>query len=55
MEKRRLGNSDLHITRLGVGAWAMGGAGWCFSWGPQDDKNSIAAIRKALESGMTLD
>jgi len=52
MENRRLGNSDLHITSLGVGAWAMGGSGWRFSWGPQDDKDSIAAIRKALESGM---
>ena len=52
MEKRRLGNSDLEITRLGVGAWAMGGSGWRFSWGPQDDKDSIAAIRKALESGI---
>jgi aryl-alcohol dehydrogenase-like predicted oxidoreductase len=52
MEKRWLGNSDLHITSLGVGAWAMGGSGWRFSWGPQDDKESIAAIRKALESGM---
>jgi aryl-alcohol dehydrogenase-like predicted oxidoreductase len=52
MDKRRLGNSDLHITSLGVGAWAMGGSGWRFSWGPQDDKDSIAAIRKALESGM---
>jgi aryl-alcohol dehydrogenase-like predicted oxidoreductase len=52
MEKRRLGNSDLQITSLGVGAWAMGGSGWRFSWGPQDDKESIAAIRKALESGM---
>ena len=52
MEKRRLGNSDLQITSLGVGAWAMGGSGWRFGWGPQDDKDSIAAIRKALESGM---
>ncbi|MGD0456245.1 MAG: aldo/keto reductase [Terriglobia bacterium] len=52
MEKRWLGNSDLHITSLGIGAWAMGGSGWGFSWGPQDDKDSIAAIRKALESGM---
>jgi aryl-alcohol dehydrogenase-like predicted oxidoreductase len=52
MEKRRLGNSDLQITPLGVGAWAMGGSGWGFSWGPQDDQDSIAAIRKALESGI---
>jgi aryl-alcohol dehydrogenase-like predicted oxidoreductase len=52
MEKRCLGNSDLHITSLGIGAWAIGGSGWRFSWGPQDDKESVAAIRKALESGM---
>jgi len=52
MEKRWLGNSDLQITSLGVGAWAMGGSGWRFSWGQQDDKDSVAAIRKALESGM---
>jgi len=52
MEKRRLGYSDLEITRLGVGAWAMGGSGWRFSWGPQDDTESIAAIRKAFESGI---
>ena len=52
MEKRWLGSSDLHITALGVGGWAIGGPGWRFSWGPQDDKDSVAAIRKALESGM---
>ncbi|HXX22558.1 MAG TPA: aldo/keto reductase [Terriglobia bacterium] len=52
MERRKLGNSDLHITSLGVGAWAMGGSGWGFSWGPQDDGDSIAAIRKALDSGI---
>ncbi len=52
MEKRRLGNSDLFVTRLGVGAWAIGGAGYQFSWGPQDDNESVAAIHKALESGI---
>ena len=52
MEKRSLGNSDLQITSLGVGAWAMGGSGWGFSWGPQDDEDSITAIRKALDSGI---
>jgi len=52
MDKRRLGNSDLQITRLGMGAWAIGGPGYKFSWGPQDDKDSIAVIRKALESGI---
>jgi aryl-alcohol dehydrogenase-like predicted oxidoreductase len=52
MEKRQLGTSDLMITRLGVGAWAMGGGGWTFSWGPQDDEASIAAIHAALDAGM---
>lgn len=52
MEKRQLGNTDLHITPIGVGAWAMGGGGWAFSWGPQDDKDSIAAIHEALDHGI---
>lgn len=52
MEKRRLGTSDLMITTLGVGAWAMGGGGWTFSWGPQDDEASIAAIHAALDAGI---
>jgi aryl-alcohol dehydrogenase-like predicted oxidoreductase len=52
MEKRRLGNSDLEITRMGVGAWAMGGGGWAFAWGPQDDRESIAAIHAALDRGV---
>ncbi len=49
---KNLGNSDLKISALGVGAWAMGGAGWKFSWGEQDDTDSIGAIRAALDSGM---
>ncbi len=52
MTKKKLGNSDLEITSIGVGAWAMGGAGWAFSWGPQDDNESIAAIRAAFEKGV---
>lgn len=52
MQTKRLGNSDLHLTALGVGAWAMGGAGWRFAWGPQDDTQSIAAIRAALDAGI---
>jgi aryl-alcohol dehydrogenase-like predicted oxidoreductase len=52
MQTRRLGNSDLDITPLGIGAWAMGGGGWRFAWGPQDDNQSIAAIRKALDAGI---
>ena len=55
MQKRRLGASDLEITPIGVGAWAMGGAGWQFAWGPQDDDESIAAIHAALDQGNRLD
>jgi aryl-alcohol dehydrogenase-like predicted oxidoreductase len=40
------------VTRVGFGAWAAGGAGWAFSWGPQEDKDSVAAIRYAVESGV---
>jgi aryl-alcohol dehydrogenase-like predicted oxidoreductase len=53
MTKKRLGNSDLELTPIGVGAWAMGGGGWKFGWGPQDDAESIAAIRAALDRGVT--
>jgi aryl-alcohol dehydrogenase-like predicted oxidoreductase len=52
MNTRNLGNSDLHITTIGFGAWAIGGAGWQFSWGAQDDADSVAAIHRALEGGM---
>lgn len=52
MEKRQLGNSDLHITPIGIGAWAIGGGGWEFSWGPQDDNESIAAIHAGLDAGI---
>jgi aryl-alcohol dehydrogenase-like predicted oxidoreductase len=49
---RKLGNSDLNITPIGVGAWAIGGGEWEFAWGPQDDQKSIAAIHAALDRGM---
>jgi aryl-alcohol dehydrogenase-like predicted oxidoreductase len=52
METRRLGNSDMDITPIGVGAWAMGGGGWEFGWGPQADSDSRAAIHEALDSGI---
>ena len=52
MQTRQLGNSDMRITPLGVGAWAMGGGGWAFAWGPQDDDQSIGAIRAALDAGI---
>jgi aryl-alcohol dehydrogenase-like predicted oxidoreductase len=52
METRQLGNSDLHLTPIGFGAWAIGGGDWAFAWGPQDDNDSIAAIHKALDLGI---
>jgi len=52
MEKRKFGNSDMSITPIGIGAWAMGGGGWTFAWGPQDDHESIAAIHAALDKGL---
>lgn len=52
MEKRKLGNSDLMITLVGYGAWAIGGTGWEYAWGPQSDRESVAAIHKALELGV---
>ncbi len=52
MELRRLGNSDLEISRIGFGAWAIGGGGWAGSMGPQNDSDSIAAIHAALDRGM---
>ncbi len=52
MQTVQLGNSDLRITRLGVGAWAMGGAGWAFSWSSQEDSDSVAAIHRALDHGV---
>ena len=47
MQTRQLGQTDLHITPIGFGAWAIGGE-WLFGWGPQDDADSIAAIRQAV-------
>jgi aryl-alcohol dehydrogenase-like predicted oxidoreductase len=52
MKTKRLGNSDLSITRVGFGAWAIGGSGWEFGWGEQDDQQSVAAIHRALELGV---
>jgi len=52
MQTRQLGKSDLQITPLGVGAWAIGGGGMPFAWGPQDDGDSIGAIQAALDHGI---
>jgi aryl-alcohol dehydrogenase-like predicted oxidoreductase len=52
MNLRQLGNSDLHITSIGIGAWAMGGGKWEWGWGPQNDSDSMHAIYEGLESGL---
>jgi aryl-alcohol dehydrogenase-like predicted oxidoreductase len=52
LNKRRLGTTDLEITTVGFGAWAIGGGGWAYGWGPQDDAGSIASIRHAVSRGV---
>jgi aryl-alcohol dehydrogenase-like predicted oxidoreductase len=52
MKTRQLGNSDLHLTEIGFGAWAIGGGNWEFGWGHQDDKDAIDAIQRGLELGI---
>lgn len=52
MQTRRLGNSDMEITPIGFGSWAIGGAGWEFGWGAQDDRAAIESIHKALDMGV---
>src|SRR5579875_882166 len=52
MKTRQLGNTDMQITPIGFGSWAIGGGNWVFGWGEQDDNDSIAAIRRALDLGV---
>ena len=52
MNLRPLGNSDLNLTAIGFGAWAIGGGGWAFAWGAQDDALSVAAVHEALDLGI---
>ncbi len=47
-----LGRSGMQITRVGFGSWAVGGGGWSFGWGSQDDRESLAAMRHAIELGV---
>ena len=49
---RQLGNSDLQLTSIGFGAWAIGGGDWQYAWGPQDDNDSVSAIHRALDAGV---
>jgi aryl-alcohol dehydrogenase-like predicted oxidoreductase len=52
LNRRRLGATELEITTVGFGAWAIGGGGWAYGWGPQDDASSIAAILHAVDHGV---
>ncbi len=52
MQTKQFGKTDLLVTPLGFGSWAIGGGGWEFGWGRQNDEESIAAIRRALDLGM---
>jgi len=52
VRKTELGNTGMEITRVGFGAWAIGGGDWEFGWGPQDDEQSVAAIHRAIELGV---
>ncbi|HEX3542026.1 MAG TPA: aldo/keto reductase [Acidimicrobiales bacterium] len=52
MKYAPLGTTGLDISRVGLGAWAIGGGGWQGGWGPQDDRDSVAAIHRALERGV---
>jgi aryl-alcohol dehydrogenase-like predicted oxidoreductase len=52
MKAKRFGNSNMFITPVGFGAWAIGGSGWEFAWGGQDDSDSVAAIHEALDAGV---
>jgi aryl-alcohol dehydrogenase-like predicted oxidoreductase len=52
LKTSQLGQTDLEITRVGFGAWAIGGGGWEFGWGAQEDEQSVASIHRALEQGV---
>jgi len=52
MKTRQFGNTDMQITPIGLGTWAIGGGNWVFGWGEQDDTNSVAAIKRAIDLGI---
>ena len=52
MQTRKLGWTDLDLSIVGLGTWAIGGSGWKYAWGPQDDRESVSTIRHALELGI---
>lgn len=52
MKTRQFGKTDMHITPIGFGTWAIGGGNWMYGWGEQNDTDSIAAIKRALDLGI---
>ena len=52
MKKNKLGDSDLMLTEIGLGTWAIGGGDWGMGWGEQNEQDSIASILEALDSGI---
>jgi aryl-alcohol dehydrogenase-like predicted oxidoreductase len=52
VETRQFGNNDMLITPIGFGSWAIGGGNWEFAWGPQDEREAIHAIERAIDLGM---
>lgn len=52
MQKRKLGWTQLELTTIGLGTWAAGGAGWKFSWGPQDDNDTVKCVHEAIDAGI---
>jgi aryl-alcohol dehydrogenase-like predicted oxidoreductase len=52
LQSVRFGRTDMEITHIGFGSWAIGGGGWRAAWGPQDDDEAVGAIRRAVELGM---
>ena len=52
MQKRPLGKTELELTPIGIGTWAIGGGDWSFGWGDQDEQEAIAGIQKGVELGV---
>ncbi len=52
MQKKLLGTTDMHLTPVGLGSWAIGGGNWEYGWGAQDDGDAVAAIERAIELGI---